>query len=130
RLWRHVHHAEGPVRGAIRRARGEGSGEGSGERGGGEGRAGGEAGRALDQAVRELLLLQASDWAFMIDRGEMRGYAEARVRAHAGRARRLAEMASGEAALDPGWLGAVEQASPFLAELAGPQLQDAFDGPG
>jgi 1,4-alpha-glucan branching enzyme len=38
--------------------------------------------RALDQAARELLLAQASDWAFMINSGTMREYATRRTRTH------------------------------------------------
>lgn len=113
RLWRHVHHAHRMVEAAGARGRGQG----------------GAAGDALDQAIRELLLLEASDWAFMIDRGEMAPYAEARVRAHAERVRRLTEVSragprdSGEAA----WVEAVRAQDRFLAELAGPEIQDAFD---
>ncbi|UCG14313.1 MAG: DUF1957 domain-containing protein [Deltaproteobacteria bacterium] len=38
--------------------------------------------RALNQAARELLLAQASDWAFMIHSGAMAEYATRRTRAH------------------------------------------------
>jgi 1,4-alpha-glucan branching enzyme len=38
--------------------------------------------RAMNQAVRELLLAQASDWAFMINSGTMEGYARMRTRTH------------------------------------------------
>jgi 1,4-alpha-glucan branching enzyme len=38
--------------------------------------------RALTQAGRELLLTQASDWAFLIRAGTSRSYAERRVREH------------------------------------------------
>ncbi len=38
--------------------------------------------RALDQAARELLLAQASDWAFMMRSGHYRDYAEKRVKLH------------------------------------------------
>ncbi len=79
RLWRHVHHAERAVRSAVSARR----------------HAEGLASRALDQAIRELLLLESSDWAFMIRRGEMTAYAEERVRTHAHRAARLAEPGAG-----------------------------------
>jgi 1,4-alpha-glucan branching enzyme len=39
--------------------------------------------RALNQAARELLLAQSSDWPFLIRRGGAPHYAEARVRLHA-----------------------------------------------
>jgi 1,4-alpha-glucan branching enzyme len=38
--------------------------------------------RALDQAVREVLLSQASDWPFIIKTGTTVGYAERRVKEH------------------------------------------------
>ena len=38
--------------------------------------------RALNQAARELLLAQASDWAFMMKTGNHRAYAERRVDGH------------------------------------------------
>ncbi|WP_437511524.1 glycoside hydrolase family 57 protein [Sorangium sp. So ce1099] len=113
RLWRHAHHAERAVLGALSRRRD----------------AGGLPGRALDQAIRELLLLQSSDWAFMMSVGEMVPYAEARARAHATRARRLARLAQepSVAATDVAWLDALCALDPFLAELAGPALRDGFD---
>jgi 1,4-alpha-glucan branching enzyme len=40
------------------------------------------AARALNQAARELLLAQASDWAFMMKAGNYRSYAERRVKTH------------------------------------------------
>ena len=38
--------------------------------------------RALKQAARELLLAQASDWAFIITTGTMVAYAEKRTKDH------------------------------------------------
>ena len=113
RLWRHVHHAEKRVREAVQKAR----------------HAEGLAGRALDQAIRELLLLEASDWAFMLRRGEMATYADARVRSHAHRATRLSSIATGEgkAADDAGWLDAVCDRDRFLEALSGERIRDAFD---
>jgi 1,4-alpha-glucan branching enzyme len=112
-LVRHVRHAEETVSRAVRARRS----------------ADGLAGRALDQAIRELLLLEASDWGFMIRRGDMAEYATARVRAHASRVDRLCRLAG------RGWIGANEarwieatcERTPFLAELAGERLRDAFD---
>jgi 1,4-alpha-glucan branching enzyme len=113
RLWRHVHHAERAVCDAASRAR----------------RAEGLAGRALDQAIRELLLLEASDWAFMICRGEMSTYAEARVRAHAHRATRLATIALADGATpeDVTFVEEVSSRDCFLAALQGEGIRDAFD---
>ncbi|HYA26501.1 MAG TPA: 1,4-alpha-glucan branching protein domain-containing protein, partial [Thermodesulfovibrionales bacterium] len=45
-------------------------------------RARGPLKRALNQAARELLLAQASDWAFMINSGAVEGYAARRARTH------------------------------------------------
>ncbi len=48
--------------------------------------------RALDQAARELLLAQASDWAFIMSQGTVVSYAVRRTKEHLGRFRRLARM--------------------------------------
>ena len=45
--------------------------------------------RALNQALRELLLAQASDWAFIMGTGTVVGYAQTRTRQHLGRFSRL-----------------------------------------
>jgi 1,4-alpha-glucan branching enzyme len=50
--------------------------------------------RVLNQATRELLLLQASDWQFLITTGAARDYAERRVAEHYAEFKRLSEMAS------------------------------------
>jgi 1,4-alpha-glucan branching enzyme len=86
-------------------------------------------GRAVDQAIRELLLLEASDWAFMMRRGEMTPYAEARVRAHVHRALRLSEIALAEVVRpdDAAWVDAIRDHDRFLAELSGEGIRDAFD---
>jgi 1,4-alpha-glucan branching enzyme len=49
--------------------------------------------RLLAQATRELLLLQASDWQFLITTGAARDYAERRVAEHYAEFKRLSEMA-------------------------------------
>ena len=49
--------------------------------------------RVLAQATRELLLLQASDWQFLITTGAARDYAERRVAEHYAEFKRLSEMA-------------------------------------
>jgi len=51
--------------------------------------------RVLIQATRELLLLQASDWQFLITTGAARDYAERRVAEHYAEFKRLAELARG-----------------------------------
>ena len=47
--------------------------------------------RALNQAARELLLAQASDWAFIMKTGTMAEYAHKRTRGHISRFTRLYE---------------------------------------
>ena len=51
-----------------------------------------EAKRVLTQATRELLLLQSSDWQFLITTGAARDYAERRVAEHYAEFKRLGEM--------------------------------------
>lgn len=63
--------------------------------------------RALNQAARELLLAQASDWAFMINSGAMQEYASARTRSHLLRFRRIKEQIDSNAT-DQTWLNKVE----------------------
>jgi 1,4-alpha-glucan branching enzyme len=48
--------------------------------------------RALNQAARELLLAQASDWAFMIASGKMREYATHRTKTHLIRLHQLGQQ--------------------------------------
>jgi 1,4-alpha-glucan branching enzyme len=50
--------------------------------------------RVLAQAARELLLLQASDWQFLITTQAARDYAERRVAEHYAEFKRLSEMAA------------------------------------
>jgi 1,4-alpha-glucan branching enzyme len=63
--------------------------------------------RALDQAARELLLLQSSDWAFIMKTGTMVRYAERRVNEHVLRFNRLYEDLK-EGRVDEAWLAEVE----------------------
>jgi 1,4-alpha-glucan branching enzyme len=53
-----------------------------------------DARRVMAQATRELLLLQASDWQFLITTGTARDYAERRVAEHYAEFKRLSEMAT------------------------------------
>jgi 1,4-alpha-glucan branching enzyme len=50
--------------------------------------------RVVTQAARELLLLEASDWQFLITTGTARDYAERRVAEHYAEFKRLSEMAA------------------------------------
>jgi len=49
------------------------------------------AARALNQAARELLLLQSSDWPFLVTTGQAREYAETRFQSHLQRFDELAD---------------------------------------
>jgi len=55
----------------------------------------------LTQAARELLLLQSSDWQFLITTGTASDYAERRVAEHYADFKRLCEMARALEAGDP-----------------------------
>ncbi len=50
--------------------------------------------RLLPAATRQALLLQASDWPFLVEAGSARDYAERRIAEHAGALEALAAMAS------------------------------------
>jgi 1,4-alpha-glucan branching enzyme len=63
--------------------------------------------RALNQAARELLLAQSSDWAFIMRTGTMVPYAVRRTRSHLLRIEKLYEdINAGK--IDSGWLEKVE----------------------
>lgn len=63
--------------------------------------------RALDQAVREMLLAQSSDWPFIMKTGSLPKYAQNRFVNHLGRLGRLLHEIS-EGAIDPVFLNEVE----------------------
>jgi 1,4-alpha-glucan branching enzyme len=65
--------------------------------------------RVLRQAARELLLAQASDWAFILRSGTMREYAARRTVSHLRRFRHLAAMLS-DGRIDEDWLRRAESA--------------------
>jgi len=113
-LWRHVHHAHATVQGALR----------------GDESLSAERAAARDEAIRELLLLEASDWAFLIDGdGDGAALARRRVARHHGRAMALAAIAAGRRQPDPTerqQLTAPANPSSFLHELSGPALWAAF----
>jgi 1,4-alpha-glucan branching enzyme len=72
--------------------------------------------RALDQAARELLLAQSSDWAFIMKTGTMVEYAIRRTKEHVLRFNRLHDqLRSGS--VDPGWLAQVEARDTIFPEL-------------
>ena len=63
--------------------------------------------RALNQAARELLLAQHSDWAFIMKTGTMVEYAHRRTWTHLSRFTRLFHDLEGDR-LDPSWLQELE----------------------
>jgi 1,4-alpha-glucan branching enzyme len=92
----------------------------------------GTQGEALDQVVRELLLLQSSDWPFILKTGTATRYAEARIRAHVHRLRHLGHLIEREREspelddADRAWLDDVRKRDNFLAELHGAELRAPF----
>lgn len=63
--------------------------------------------RALNQAARELLLAQSSDWAFIMHTGTMVPYAEKRTRDHLLNFTRIYEDVL-QNRIDEGWLSGIE----------------------
>jgi 1,4-alpha-glucan branching enzyme len=72
--------------------------------------------RALNQAVRELLLAQASDWAFIMKTGTTTPYAVRRACDHINRFNHICESVLGGAIHEP-WLRAVEEQDNLFPEL-------------
>lgn len=109
-LWRHVHHATKYVTDLVRA----------------HPRLGGHAGLALDQMIRELLLLQSSDWPFIIHTQTTVGYAEARIRAHTHRLRHLGHLATRETLTkdELAFISNVRKRDTFAANLSSRQLRE------
>jgi 1,4-alpha-glucan branching enzyme len=72
--------------------------------------------RALNQAARELLLAQSSDWAFIMKTGTMVDYAVRRTREHLLRFTKLYDQLKGKQ-LDERWLGLVESKDNLFPEI-------------
>jgi 1,4-alpha-glucan branching enzyme len=72
--------------------------------------------RALNQAARELLLAQSSDWAFIMKTGTMVEYAIRRTQEHLLRFGRLEEQVRA-GAVDEGWLTRVESRDNLFPEI-------------
>lgn len=113
RFWRHIHHASRQLPDVVRRHRG----------------ATGTRGRALDLAIRELLLLQTSDWPFILKTNTVNEYAEARIRAHTGRLRRLTDIVEGgpPSAEDEAFVTELDGRDNFLHDMPSDTLRGAFD---
>ena len=72
--------------------------------------------RALDQAARELLLAQSSDWAFIMKTGTMVEYAIRRTKEHVLRFTRLHDQLRARQ-IDEGWLRWVESKDNIFPEI-------------
>jgi 1,4-alpha-glucan branching enzyme len=72
--------------------------------------------RTLNQAARELLLAQSSDWAFIITTGTMVQYAVKRFKDHIHRFTRIYEMIN-QNRIDEGWLMDVESKDTIFQEI-------------
>ncbi|MBL8150004.1 MAG: DUF1957 domain-containing protein [Blastocatellia bacterium] len=72
--------------------------------------------RALNQAARELLLAQSSDWAFIITTGTMVPYAIKRFKDHIHRFTRIYEEIKGYR-IDEAWLADVESKDTIFQEI-------------
>jgi 1,4-alpha-glucan branching enzyme len=70
----------------------------------------------LQQAGRELLLAQASDWPFIVSTGTSPGYARNRLKSHLSRFHRLHQQIAAEA-IDVEWLASIESLDPVFPDL-------------
>jgi 1,4-alpha-glucan branching enzyme len=73
--------------------------------------------RALNQAARELLLAQSSDWAFIMRTGTMVDYAVKRTKLHISRFNQLYEMIHLKVEIDEAWLTEVEKRDNIFPEI-------------
>jgi 1,4-alpha-glucan branching enzyme len=80
-------------------------------------RARGRKRRALNQAARELLQAQASDWAFIIKGGAHREYAVKRTKTHLLRLIRLKEQIE-TGTIDDQWLSAIESQNNIFPNIS------------
>ncbi|MFA4842567.1 MAG: 1,4-alpha-glucan branching protein domain-containing protein [Candidatus Omnitrophota bacterium] len=72
--------------------------------------------RALNQALRELLLAESSDWAFIMGTGTHTSYAVKRTKDHLLRFTRLYEDIKGNS-VDEGWLADIEYKDNIFPEI-------------
>lgn len=109
-LWRHVHATHRAVRSVARLD------------------VGGTRGQAIDQAIRELMLLEASDWPFAIEGTPAARYAAARFATHHRRAWRLAAIGSGAPPTrgEARYLETLDHRAEFLHPIGGAPLRAAM----
>jgi 1,4-alpha-glucan branching enzyme len=72
--------------------------------------------RALNQAAREVLLSQASDWPLIIKSGTTVGYAERRVKEHIANFTKIYESLSSNT-MDTEWLTTLEKRNNLFPEM-------------
>ena len=72
--------------------------------------------RALNQAARELVLAESSDWAFIITTGTSVEYAIKRFQTHIARFNRLYDMIKRNE-IDEGWLADIESKDTIFQEI-------------
>jgi 1,4-alpha-glucan branching enzyme len=72
--------------------------------------------RALNQAARELLLAQSSDWAFIMKTGSHVEYAVGRTKEHVSRFTRLYQDIKGNS-VDAGWLADLEYTDNLFPDI-------------
>jgi 1,4-alpha-glucan branching enzyme len=77
----------------------------------------GIARRALDQAAREVMLAQSSDWAFIMKTGTTVPYATKRTNDHVRRFTRIYEALVGDHPIDEAWLAEVESRDNLFPEM-------------
>jgi 1,4-alpha-glucan branching enzyme len=72
--------------------------------------------RALNQAARELMLAESSDWAFIMDSHTMVDYAVKRTKYHVNRFTHLYNMLQ-DGEIDASWLGELEQTDNIFPDI-------------
>ncbi|HEY3364565.1 MAG TPA: 1,4-alpha-glucan branching protein domain-containing protein [Symbiobacteriaceae bacterium] len=77
-----------------------------------------ETRRALNQAAREVLLAQSSDWPFILRAGTSSDYVRRRFQSHIGRFTRIRESLDSGGVPDPRWLAQVEIADNLFPHLS------------
>jgi 1,4-alpha-glucan branching enzyme len=72
--------------------------------------------RALNQAARELLLAESSDWAFILKTGTVTEYAQKRIHDHILRFTRLYEEVR-RGSIDEPWLRSIEEKDNIFPDI-------------
>ena len=73
--------------------------------------------RALNQAARELILAESSDWPFIMKTGTMVPYAHKRIKQHVSRFTRIYTALMDGGTIDPDWLAEVEWRDNIYADM-------------